>query len=390
MGKRRSVKRIKTVDYGSRSLLTGGTIKQGITEDKPLPIEDSLGITESKPLTIPSSKCFYIQQRLSHVIGLVFCVTDSGTDDLPIEIDVTQNITHPNGLNSNIETFPSHNASYKTTKTGKSEYAVKLVDIGGITQAKLDTNILPKFDNIKELFTSNSKGPLCYTVVKADTITDTDNDITTKIDELFSGAPTMYESGISGENIKQRTVGIIEHIREALQNKVTFTCLYIKRRQSEITAYFSNAFYDDFQYLKSHKTIYLKIDGTDYINKDLLNTIDIDDKVKAVKHLDFNNPTLYTNLYIGKDYGNGNITAGNILECVDNSAPRNYLFTNGAHILTVFATFKYTRPLSTVSSTGGIKYKKYKTRRKQRKRRNSGYYTIVNRRKMNKSRAYYL
>ena len=371
MGKRRSVKRIKTVDYGSRSSLTGGTIEQGTTKQG----TTEQGTTKGNPLTIPSSKCFYIQQRLSHVIGLVFRVTD----DLPTTISVTQNITHPNGLGSNIEEFPSHNASYKTEE---SKYVVKLVDIGGITQAKLDTNSLPKFDNIKELFTSNSKGPLCYTVVKADTITKDDNDITTKIDELFSG--------ISGENIKQRTVGIIEHIREALQNKVTFTCLYIKRRQSEITAYFSNAFYDDFQYLKSHKTIYLKINGTDYINKDLLNTIDIDDKVKAVKHLDFNNPTLYTNLYIGKDYGNGNITAGNILECVDNSAPTKYLFTDKAHISTVFATFEYTRPLSTVSSTGGIKYKKYKTRRKQRKRRNSGYYTIVNRRKMNKSRAHYL
>ena len=375
MGKRRSVKRIKTVDYGSRSLLT------------------RVGITEDNPLIIPSSKCFYIQQRVSHAIGLVFHVTDSVTDDLPIEIDVTQSITHPNGLGDNIEKFPSHNASYKTEKTGNSEYVVKLVDIGGITQAKINTNSLPKFDNIQDLLTSNPTEPLCYTVVKVDIITNDDNDITTKITQLFSRAPAMYGSSKSGNNIKQRTVDIIKHIRAELLKlgkNVTFKCLYIKRRQFETTAYFSNAFYDGFKYLKSLDKIYVKIDGTDYINKDLLNTIDIDDKVKAVKHLDFNNPTLYTNLYIGKAYGNGNITAGNILECVDNSAPTKYLFTDKAHISTVFATFKYTRPLPTVTSTGGIKYKKYKTRRKQRKRRNSGYYTMVNRRKMNKSRAYYL
>ena len=370
MGKRRRVKRIKTVDYGSRSLLT------------------RLGITEDNPLTIPSSNCFYIQQRTSHAIGLVFRVTDSETADLPIEIDVTQSITHPNGLGDNIEKFPSHNASYKTEKTGNSEYVVKLVDIGGITQAKFKTNSRPKFDNIEDLFANNSKGPLCYTVLKADTITkdNDDNDITTKIDALFSRAPPMYESGISGNNIKQRTVGIIKHIRAELlelKKQVTFICLYIKRKQFETTAYFSNAFYDGFKYLKSYTTIYVKIAGTDYINKDSLN-IDTDDTVKTVKHLDYN-PALYTNLYIGKDYGNGNITAGNILECVDNSAPTKYLFRDADHISTEFATSSLT-----VSSMGGIKYKKYKTRRKQRKRRNSGYYTMVNRRKMNKSRAYYL
>lgn len=370
MGKRRSVKRIKTVDYGSRSLLTGGTI------------EDLKGTTEDKPLTIPSSECVYIQQRLSHAIGLVFHVTD----DLPIDVTVTQDITHPNGLDSNTEKFPSHNASYKPEKR---EYVVKLVDIGGITQAKFSSNSLPEFDSIQDLLTSNSTAPLCYHVDKVDIIANDndDNDITTKIDGLFSSAPAMYGSSISGKNIKQRTVEIIKHIRDALlklQKQVTFKCLYIKRRQFETSAYFSNKFYAGLEYLKSHSTIYLKIAGTDYINKNILNTIDTDDTVKTVTHLDYN-PALYTNLYIGKNYGNGNITAGNILECVDINNPTNYLFKDEAHISTVFAT-----SLPTVYSTGGIKYKKYKTRRKQRKRRNSGYYTIVNRRKMNKTRAYYL
>ena len=372
------------------------------------------GITKELPLIIPSSECIYIQRRVSHVIGLVFRVTDINTNtEIGAEVMVCQSITHPaKCLDYHTEKFVSHSSSYKETK---KDYVVKLVDVGGLTQANISTEKLPEFDNIKELLKlpkplevaklpKQGVVPPVYEVVRECKIIDSDIDVATKIDGLFLGAPAMYDSSITGDNIKKRTVGIIQQIRDEiakvlkvlkLQIQVTFQCLYIKRTRIQNIAYFSNNFYNDLGHLKSLKSIFVEIDGIDYINKEDIN-VDPgnsigkpDNSVKTVTHLDFNN-TLYTNLFIDKEFGNGNITAGNILECVDINDPTKYLFTDEAHISTVFATFKYTRPLRTAYVIGGIKYKKYKTRRKQRKRRNSGYYTIVNRRKMNKSRAHYL
>ena len=370
------------------------------------------GITSEDPLIIPSSECIYIQQRVSHVIGLVFRVTDINTNtEIGAEVMVSQSITHPNGLDSKNERFVSHSSSYKKNKP---EYVVKLVDVGGLTQANISTERLPEFDNIKELLELPIQvvAPPVYEVVRECTIIDDidvatkidDIDVATKIDALFLSAPAMYDSSITGDNIKKRTVGIIQQIRDEiakvltvlkLKIQVTFRCLYIKRTRIQNIAYFSNTFYNDLDYLKSLDSIFVKIDGIDYINKEDINDDPLNsigkpyNSVKKVTHLDYN-PAHYTNLFIDKDFGNGNITAGNILECVDINDPDEYLFTDERHIINIFETKTYTRPKFSglQNVTGGIKYKKYKTRRKQRKRRSSGYYTIVNRRKMNKTRAY--
>jgi hypothetical protein len=161
MGRRHSAKRIVggvrpidlKVDYGKQPLLT----RRRLLTDTMSP-QDTMslqGTTMDNPLTIPSADCIYIQKRESHVIGLVFRVMDSNTDtEIAAEVMVPQQITHPNSSVSKQEKFVSHSLSYKPDESelDKGKYVVKLVDVGGITQANIYTEKLPQFDNIKELF----------------------------------------------------------------------------------------------------------------------------------------------------------------------------------------------------------------------------------------------
>jgi hypothetical protein len=344
--------------------------------------DDSIGLAESNPIILNDEvKNIVANASVGHVIGIVYELRNVIGDTLVNPVKIGQSLTHPSGVNGKFETFYPHGLSYRVEPATHAmpesyTYTVKLVDVGGLSNAKFKVtcDALPDFYDIEDLITnSNATGSTStvnYMVVKKVIFNPVNTDISDKINELFGNALAlpMY----SDRSIATRTIAILDALASLPIAKqpgvmVTFQCFYIKRKITEQRFYFSNAIYKT---IPSIRSIMSRRTDTLYIK---LPSNMADQNVKEVSHLDLRKE-LFTNLYINdgtdRNYGNANITVGNILELL-NGDTNDYMFNTAQDVLDYFND----------ASVGGIKHKKYKTRRKRRSR----HYTMSNRRKMNKN-----
>jgi hypothetical protein len=184
---------------------------------------------------------------------------------------------------------------------------------------------------------------------------------------------TGTSNSIPYQNTVQRTGNIIKAIIKAIEAiienpfVITFKCTHIEHHIAEQVIYFRNDLLKDYKYIENVSDFNIKFNGKSFNKNDMKEKIDIDGIKETYKITNITRatPTMYTNVYIDKTFGNNNITTGNIASTSVVNRDGTELFSFGGDIKNVTSLFDSITddimvPSQDITATKGYGRRKYR------------------------------
>jgi hypothetical protein len=407
-----------------QNLQTNTLIQSTDALDPQNPPTNTLKEEDQKIIKIDSLNCLFTNKKVVNKILLIFEVKDINDNIITniSEINVAKRITHPNHRNNEqLETFTTHYSSI-TQPDGK-KYKCTFIDVGGMSTIKFNESLEPTItlDDIpsklvelapnsyrvittktetykhQKLISSSYKKTFWYKTPKLDlssSIEDSKASIEASIDvfvknfvvDFTSNLKTENEllsikgtcNGIPDQNTVQRTGEIIKEIIRKVDEKqknpfvITFNYSHIEQIINDKVIYFKNDLLpeDIENYTRTDDNsnkqfLSIKINGTKFNVPDRECQPDINfdsNKIYTITNLSNTTIDMYTNIYLDKTFGNGNITTGNIA-----TTSATFSFNNDIEkVRKLFEdiTKTATRIDSSATVTGGRRKYRYSRNRK--------------------------
>jgi len=335
------------------------------------PSTDALKKEDQKIIKIDSLNCLFTNKKVVNKILLIFEVKDINDNIITniSEIKVAKQITHPNhSPDEQLETFTTHYSSIRSQEPNKN-YKCTFIDVGGMSSIKLNNPLEPTItlDDIPSKLVELA--PNSYRVITNVITTKTETykhpklisssyiktflyktpklDLSSSIEasidafvknfvyDFTSNLKTENEllsikgncNGIPNQNTVQRTGEIIKEIIRKVHDEqktpfvITFNYSHIEQIINDKVIYFKNDLLpkDIQNYTRTDNSnkefLSIKIDGTKFNVPDRECQPDINfdsTKTYTIKNLSNRTTDMYTNIYLDNNFGNGNITTGNI------------------------------------------------------------------------------